>query len=135
MGTSKKDAALKENFPQSIAKETEVHSIEKAMTKETPKDAAKGAEQEPQRDAETEGLGREGAESPCGTKRTGEPPKGQRKNNKADNTEGEADVTLTEEDLDKIANFIATTSEDQWTALEDQQKATMGDFQSGLQVL
>lgn len=49
------------------------------MTKETPKDATKGAEKESQQDEGLEGLGDEGVASPCGTKRTGEPPKGSRK--------------------------------------------------------
>ena len=65
--TSGKDVASKDTILPITMKETKLRSMEKITTKETPKDATKGAEQESQQDEGIEGLGGEGAESPRGT--------------------------------------------------------------------
>ena len=111
VGTSSKDAAPKDTIPPKKTKDIEQHTTKKNMTKDTPKDATVGAERESQQGEEIKGLGGKGATSPCSTKCIGEPPKGQKKKRKDTKPVTETEVTLTEDDLEKIVDAVTVASE------------------------
>ena len=82
-----------------------------------------------------DGLDGTGAESLRGTKGGIETPKDLCKKRKGSKFRGTEDVTLMGEDLDKIADAVASASEDRWTMMEEQYKVVVEALQSGLQVL
>lgn len=47
----------------------------------------------------------------------------------------DTEVTLTEDDLEKIAEVVTVAFKDQWASLEEQQKAVVEALQSGLHAL
>ena len=57
-------------------------------------------------------MDRIGVESLCGMKCCAETSKGPRKKRKGSKAGGAEEVTLTEDDLDKIADAVASASED-----------------------
>lgn len=83
----------------------------------------------------TDGLDGTGVESPIGTKCDTKTPKCPRKKRKGSKVGGTEDVTLNKDDLDNIADVIASISEDRWTVLEEKYKATVESLHTGLQVL
>ena len=66
------------------------------------------------------GLNGDGVESLRGTKQGRETSKGSCKKGKGSKERGEEEVTLAEEDLEKIAGVVASTSKDWWNTMETQ---------------
>lgn len=93
-----KDKTIKDTITPKM-KESKVHSTEKSTTKETPKGATTGVEQESQQEQGLKVFGGEGATSPHGTKCTREPPKVPRKKHKDIKPSAKMEVRLREDDL------------------------------------
>ena len=67
--------------------------------------------------------------------RPGEPAKGSRKKQRTQRKEYDVTTTLTDGDLEKIANAVTLDTEDKWVAIEEQQKVSITTIQAELHTL